>query len=179
MNFKRCLRPGGVLLIDHRNYDDAIDTGYTSPKSIYYNVSIMKWFESFDHFTKNETSYRSNIETILLYTEQSYDRHQNNSDVHQWKTYSCHFGLLFRYFILRQEWLCEWRKYKVFMFWLFLGILLTLLPSICGWTNETVGLILVYSRWTNHLCNFQMFQLTIFKNWLTLWIVLFCTSCIR
>ncbi|XP_044749479.1 glycine N-methyltransferase [Coccinella septempunctata] len=41
MNFKKCLRPGGILLIDHRNYDDAIDTGYTSPKSIYYNSNHM------------------------------------------------------------------------------------------------------------------------------------------
>lgn len=42
MNFKKCLRPGGVLLIDHRNYDNAIETGYTSPKSIYYNVGQLK-----------------------------------------------------------------------------------------------------------------------------------------
>ncbi|XP_045479372.1 glycine N-methyltransferase [Harmonia axyridis] len=41
MNFKKCLRPGGILLIDHRNYDDAIETGYTSAKSVYYNSNHM------------------------------------------------------------------------------------------------------------------------------------------
>jgi hypothetical protein len=39
-NFERCVKPGGVLLIDHRNYDYIIDRGATPAKSIYYNVSI-------------------------------------------------------------------------------------------------------------------------------------------
>lgn len=38
-NFERCVRPGGLLLIDHRNYDNIMDTGSTPAKSIYYNVS--------------------------------------------------------------------------------------------------------------------------------------------
>lgn len=38
-NFARCVRPGGLLLIDHRNYDNIMDTGSTPAKSIYYNVS--------------------------------------------------------------------------------------------------------------------------------------------
>uniref|UniRef100_A0A6P7GW23 Glycine N-methyltransferase n=1 Tax=Diabrotica virgifera virgifera TaxID=50390 RepID=A0A6P7GW23_DIAVI len=37
MNFEKCVKPGGLLLIDHRNYDDIIDTGRTAPKCIYYN----------------------------------------------------------------------------------------------------------------------------------------------
>ncbi|KAF4526034.1 hypothetical protein B566_EDAN000827, partial [Ephemera danica] len=36
-NFERCVKPGGVLLIDHRNYDYIIDKGATPAKSIYYN----------------------------------------------------------------------------------------------------------------------------------------------
>jgi glycine N-methyltransferase len=38
-NFERCIKPGGVLLIDHRNYDHIMDSGATPSKSIYYNVS--------------------------------------------------------------------------------------------------------------------------------------------
>ncbi|KAL3266523.1 hypothetical protein HHI36_010691 [Cryptolaemus montrouzieri] len=40
-NFEKCLKPGGFLLIDHRNYDNIIDTGRTNPKSIYYNSNHM------------------------------------------------------------------------------------------------------------------------------------------
>jgi len=36
-NFEKCLKPGGILFIDHRNYD-AMMTGINAPsKSIYYN----------------------------------------------------------------------------------------------------------------------------------------------
>lgn len=38
-NFEKCIKPGGFLLIDHRNYDSIIDSGETASKSIYYNVS--------------------------------------------------------------------------------------------------------------------------------------------
>ncbi|XP_016961555.1 glycine N-methyltransferase [Drosophila biarmipes] len=38
-NFEKCLKPGGVLLIDHRNYDNILETGSTPAKSIYYNTS--------------------------------------------------------------------------------------------------------------------------------------------
>ncbi|CAG9864596.1 unnamed protein product [Phyllotreta striolata] len=37
MNFEKCVKPGGLLLIDHRNYDDIMDTGRTASKCIYYN----------------------------------------------------------------------------------------------------------------------------------------------
>lgn len=40
-NFKRCVRTGGVLLIDHRNYDNIMESGLTPAKSIYYNVSYV------------------------------------------------------------------------------------------------------------------------------------------
>ncbi|XP_053695766.1 glycine N-methyltransferase [Sabethes cyaneus] len=38
-NFERCVKPGGLLLIDHRNYDNIMDTGATPAKCIYYNSS--------------------------------------------------------------------------------------------------------------------------------------------
>uniref|UniRef100_A0A1A9W732 Glycine N-methyltransferase n=1 Tax=Glossina brevipalpis TaxID=37001 RepID=A0A1A9W732_9MUSC len=38
-SFEKCLRPGGMLLIDHRNYDNILETGSTPAKSLYYNTS--------------------------------------------------------------------------------------------------------------------------------------------
>lgn len=38
-NFERCVRPGGLLLIDHRNFDHILDNGSTPSRSIYYNCS--------------------------------------------------------------------------------------------------------------------------------------------
>ncbi|XP_043283710.1 glycine N-methyltransferase [Venturia canescens] len=40
-NFARCVKPGGLFLIDHRNYDYMMKTGYTPPKCIYYNSEHM------------------------------------------------------------------------------------------------------------------------------------------
>lgn len=40
-NFELCVKPGGLLLIDHRNYDSIMDTGSTPAKSLYYNVSVV------------------------------------------------------------------------------------------------------------------------------------------
>ncbi|CAH2262744.1 glycine N-methyltransferase [Pararge aegeria] len=36
-NFAKVLKPGGLLFIDHRNYDAMIDSGATPGHSIYYN----------------------------------------------------------------------------------------------------------------------------------------------
>ncbi|XP_033207806.1 glycine N-methyltransferase [Belonocnema kinseyi] len=36
-NFERCVKTGGLLLIDHRNYDYAIETGRTPTQCVYYN----------------------------------------------------------------------------------------------------------------------------------------------
>ncbi|XP_071441892.1 glycine N-methyltransferase [Hetaerina americana] len=41
-NFERCVKPGGLLLIDHRNYDYIIRTGETPTKCIYYNSKHTK-----------------------------------------------------------------------------------------------------------------------------------------
>lgn len=40
-NFEKCVKPGGLLLIDHRNYDNIMETGTAPSKSIYYNVSVI------------------------------------------------------------------------------------------------------------------------------------------
>uniref|UniRef100_A0A336N068 Glycine N-methyltransferase n=1 Tax=Culicoides sonorensis TaxID=179676 RepID=A0A336N068_CULSO len=37
MNFEKCLKPGGLLLIDHRNYDYILEHGATPTNCIYYN----------------------------------------------------------------------------------------------------------------------------------------------
>ncbi|XP_022900931.1 glycine N-methyltransferase [Onthophagus taurus] len=40
-NFEKCVKPGGLLLIDHRNYDYIINTGKTPAKCLYYNSAHM------------------------------------------------------------------------------------------------------------------------------------------
>ncbi|CRK99815.1 CLUMA_CG013123, isoform A [Clunio marinus] len=40
-NFEKCVKPGGLLLIDHRNYDNIMETGATPSKCIYYNSQHM------------------------------------------------------------------------------------------------------------------------------------------
>ena len=47
-NFQKCVKPGGLMLIDHRNYDNILDTCSTPSKSIYYNVSEQVDFDSWD-----------------------------------------------------------------------------------------------------------------------------------
>lgn len=39
-NFRDLLKPGGVLLIDHRNFDEILATGQVPTKNVYYNVSL-------------------------------------------------------------------------------------------------------------------------------------------
>lgn len=38
-NFKALLKPGGILVIDHRNYDEILTSGQVPAKNVYYNVS--------------------------------------------------------------------------------------------------------------------------------------------
>lgn len=38
-NMAAMLKPGGILLIDHRNYDYILDSGKAPSKNVYYNVS--------------------------------------------------------------------------------------------------------------------------------------------
>jgi len=51
-NFRDCVKPGGLLLIDHRNYDNIMNTGSTPSKCIYYN-----------------SKHTSDIKTSVLYIE--------------------------------------------------------------------------------------------------------------
>lgn len=37
-NFEHCVKPGGILLVDHRNYDHILETGKAPTHCIYYNV---------------------------------------------------------------------------------------------------------------------------------------------
>ena len=38
-NFHSLLKPGGILVIDHRNYDYILEHGQAPTNNIYYNVS--------------------------------------------------------------------------------------------------------------------------------------------
>lgn len=37
-NFAKVLKPGGILIIDHRNYDSILEKGKAHSTNIYYNV---------------------------------------------------------------------------------------------------------------------------------------------
>ena len=73
-NFHSLLKPGGILIIDHRNYDAILETGQTPPgPNVYYQVSIrtsVGWQRNFD-FTLEKGSYgnrgRTQCETVLLH----------------------------------------------------------------------------------------------------------------
>jgi glycine N-methyltransferase len=41
-NFMNLVRPGGVLVIDHRNYDEILATGQVPAKNVYYNGQNIK-----------------------------------------------------------------------------------------------------------------------------------------
>jgi len=41
-NFKDMLKPGGVLFIDHRNYDAILDTGKAPSRNLYYNSDCIE-----------------------------------------------------------------------------------------------------------------------------------------
>jgi len=45
-NFERCVKPGGLLLIDHRNYDSIINKGVAPTQSMYYNNHHLKKIET-------------------------------------------------------------------------------------------------------------------------------------
>uniref|UniRef100_A0A1B0GJU0 Glycine N-methyltransferase n=1 Tax=Lutzomyia longipalpis TaxID=7200 RepID=A0A1B0GJU0_LUTLO len=57
-NFERCVKPGGLLLIDHRNYDNILKTGSTPSKCIYYNVRT---------YALVINQHMSDIKTSVLY----------------------------------------------------------------------------------------------------------------
>jgi len=40
-NFKGLLKPGGILVIDHRNYDEILTSGQIPAKNVYYNVGYV------------------------------------------------------------------------------------------------------------------------------------------
>lgn len=82
-NFEKCVKPGGLLLIDHRNYDNIMETGSTPSKCIYYNVS--SWIEfKFNVLALNLINNESNIALkptnnyrLTSFAEQAHDWYQN------------------------------------------------------------------------------------------------------
>ena len=44
--FYNLLKPGGILLIDHRNYDYILDYGKAPPHNIYYDVMFSNLFNT-------------------------------------------------------------------------------------------------------------------------------------
>ena len=44
-NFESLVKPGGILMIDHRNYDAILKYGSAPSKNIYYNVSMLRYHQ--------------------------------------------------------------------------------------------------------------------------------------
>lgn len=68
-NFREMLRPGGYLIIDHRNYDHILDHGVTPAHSIYYNSEHIKTIKTSVVYVDNRPSmvmmdYFMNVEAI-------------------------------------------------------------------------------------------------------------------
>ena len=45
-NFYGLIKPGGILVIDHRNYDGILDQGQAPKNNIYYNVTLKNKLET-------------------------------------------------------------------------------------------------------------------------------------
>ena len=62
-NLASMVKPGGILLIDHRNYDSILDNGRAPTRNIYYNVSPDDIFQHL-HVQYILVSYAQQIETM-------------------------------------------------------------------------------------------------------------------
>ena len=70
-NFLRMVKPGGILVIDHRNYDEILATGSVPAKNIYYNVCFIffnKWSFSFVQFMTVDCTCEERISFVLFMT---------------------------------------------------------------------------------------------------------------
>lgn len=86
-NFEKCIKPGGFLLIDHRNYDSIIDSGETASKSIYYNVSNQfVWFRLYLLLNNQLIWFRLYVIMIGFTPANSHHRHTNFGALRQWET---------------------------------------------------------------------------------------------
>jgi len=71
-NFYKLVRPGGLFIIDHRNYDSILAHGQAPVKNIYYNSSHIKNIRTSVVFTNNKPKlvtldYYMNVEGLESY----------------------------------------------------------------------------------------------------------------
>lgn len=91
-NFERCVKTGGLLLIDHRNYDDAIETGKTPTQSVYYNSKHLQQIMTSVLYTDGKPNLVT-LDYIIAINEDN----SNNSDVCQFRlSYYPHKLTVFR-----------------------------------------------------------------------------------
>lgn len=129
-NFEKCAKPGGLLLIDHRNYDYIINTGYTPSKCIYYNVitifilnltSLCLKRRLILNLKKSRLTFESirqpcfinwclsilvnlKFKGSCLFLEQTHDWYKNFSTLRIWKTLDGYDGLFNRlHWLLRER----------------------------------------------------------------------------
>ncbi|XP_011505080.1 PREDICTED: glycine N-methyltransferase [Ceratosolen solmsi marchali] len=73
-HFERCVKPGGLLLIDHRNYDNVIKTGQTPTQCIYYNSKHLQKIVTSILYTNGVPSLITLEYCIKLNVEESNDK---------------------------------------------------------------------------------------------------------
>lgn len=47
-NFEKMVKPGGILVVDHRNYDFIVENGSAPTHNIYYNVYFFYFIFIYD-----------------------------------------------------------------------------------------------------------------------------------
>lgn len=77
-NFFKVIKPGGILIIDHRNYDFILDHGYASQKNIYYNSKHIKDIKTSVLFVNNQPNlvtldYEMDVSDVYPELEDSYN----------------------------------------------------------------------------------------------------------
>ncbi|CAK9798917.1 Glycine N-methyltransferase [Anthophora quadrimaculata] len=78
LNFENCVKPGGLLLIDHRNYDYIIETGNIPPKCIYYNSQRMTNIKPSVLFVSGKPAIVTLDYTITLSDEEEAKNHEQH-----------------------------------------------------------------------------------------------------
>jgi glycine N-methyltransferase len=82
-NFKALVKPGGYLIIDHRNYDEILKTGHVPAKNVYYNsdcITDMKCSNMYVNARPTMVTLDYTLDMSILAQQQE----ENNSKKMSW-----------------------------------------------------------------------------------------------
>lgn len=92
-NFYRHIKPGGVLIIDHRNYDFILDHGYAPKKNIYYNSQHIVDIKTSILYVNNAPNlitldYQMDVSELYKESEDQYNHFRLSYYPHRMKSFS-------------------------------------------------------------------------------------------